>query len=776
MLRALQWDRARRILPSVRARLSLVGTGARVQPDRDSRLIHHVPDTIAARSGETMKHTVLMATGFLLSAGGTGALAGTPPGKLVYPQVRRDAVVDNYFGSRVPAPYRWMEDLNSPELAHWVAQENALTFAYLERIAVRNWMKARLTRLWNYEKVSVPHREAGKLFFDENSGLQNQSVIYEAATATAKPRVLIDPNVLSPDGSVALLDYAPSHDGHDLAYALSQGGSDWETIHVRDSSSGRDLSDQVRWVKFSNIAWTRDSKGFFYSRYPAPPPGEAISDKVVNQAVYYHFLGTPQSADRKIFARPDLPEWVADASVSEDGRYLFIMLVNGTSPKNELFYAALGDPAHPDVNAKIQPLFTANDAEYTPIGYIRDTVFLQTTLDAPNRRVVSFKLADPSPAHWHTVVPQGRNVIESAVMAGGEVAVNDLVDAKSAVRLFASDGTPKGTLALPGIGSITSLRARNDTPELFYGFTSYLYPTTVFRYDLKDGRTTVFAKPKVAFDPSHYVTRQVFYHSKDGTRVPMFITARKDVKLDGNNPTMLYAYGGFDINITPSFSPILPVWLEMGGVYAVANIRGGGEYGEAWHEAGMLGHKRNVFDDFAYAAKYLIREQYTTTPHLGIEGYSNGGLLVGASITEHPGLFGAAYGGAGVMDMLRYQKFSGGALWAPEYGTSDDPQAFKWLYAYSPVQNVKPGTCYPPTILTTADHDDRVVPSHSYKFAARLQHAQSCDNPILLRVATNTSHDYMPTDKRIAQSADVWAFMAYQLGIRKVPAGASSSR
>jgi len=717
-----------------------------------------------------MKCMVPMVLGLLLGAGGVMAQIDAPATKLVYPQPKRDNVIDNYFGTKVAAPYRWMEDLNSPGLAAWVADENKLTDAYLDKIPERDWMKSRLTQLWNYEKVGVPRRDAGKLFFSKNSGLQNQSVIFEATGAGATPRMLLDPNTLSADGSVALLGYEPSHDGHALAYALSEGGSDWETVHVRDIDSGKDLADEVKWVKFSGIAWTNDNKGFFYSRYPAPPSGEAISNKVVNQALYYHVLGTPQSADRKIYARPDLPEWIVGGSVSEDGHYLFVNLVNGTSTRNELLYADLGDPTHPDVAAKVQPLFTGNDAEYTPVGNIKNTVFLQTTLDAPNRKVVSFKLADPSSAHWRTVVPESRNVIESSLMAGGEAAVQYLVDAKSEVSLFAANGKPKGTLALPGIGSVVGLSGRNDTPELFYGFTSFLYPTTIYRYDLKDGNSTVFAKPKVPFDPSQYVTRQVFYRSKDGTRVPMFITSRKNVKLDGSHPTILYAYGGFNINITPSFSPMLPVWLEMGGVYAVANIRGGGEYGEAWHKAGMLGNKQNVFDDFAYAAKYLVAQKYTSTPHLGIQGYSNGGLLVGASITEHPELFGAAYGGAGVMDMLRYQKFSGGALWAPEYGTSDDAQAFKWLYAYSPIQNVKPGTCYPPTIITTADHDDRVVPSHSYKFVARLQHAQGCANPILIHVETKTSHGYMPTDKRIAQTADVWAFMAYNLGIKQPPA------
>jgi len=718
-----------------------------------------------------MKYIGSMCLGLLLGMGEMMALTAraAPPAKLAYPQTRRDNVVTDYFGTKVPAPYRWMENLNDPDLAKWVTAENQLTFSYLNKITMRDWMKSRLTKLWNYQKIGVPQREGGKLFFRKNSGLQNQSVIYEADSVTATPRMLIDPNTLSADGSIALQGFTPSDDGRYLAYALSQGGSDWESIHVRDISDSKDLADDVRWVKFSDISWTHDSRGFFYSRFPAPPRGGAISDRVKDQALYYHVLGTPQSADKLIYSRPDLPEWIISGDVSEDGRYLFVILNNGTAAKNELFYADLEDPAHPDTGAKIKPLFVENNAEYYPIGNDGDTVFLQTTFNAPKREVVSFELNDPSPAAWHTVVPQSSNVIRSSLMAGGDVVVQYLVDAKSEVRLFTGNGMPKGRLALPGIGSVAGLSGRNDTPELFYGFVSYLYPTTVYRHDLKDGSNSVFFKPEVPFDASQYVTRQVFYHSKDGTRVPMFITARKDVKLNGKNPTILYAYGGFDIDMMPRFSPILPVWLEMGGVYAVANLRGGGEYGQVWHQAGMLGNKQNVFDDFAWAAKYLIAQKYTSTPHLGIQGYSNGGLLVGASITQRPSLFGAAYGGAGVMDMLRYQNFSGGALWAPEYGTSDEPQAFKWLYAYSPVQNVKPGACYPPTILTTADHDDRVVPSHSYKFAAALQHDQGCANPILIRIATQTSHGYMPTDKRIAQTVDVWAFMAYNLGIKSAP-------
>jgi prolyl oligopeptidase len=702
-------------------------------------------------------------------------ISTTVNSKLSYPPAVQDSEKDDYFGIEVPAPYRWLEDLNSPAVKSWVEAENKLTSLYLDKVPIRDWIRQHLTALWNYEKVGVPHREAGKLFFSKNSGLQNQSVVYEQVSLSAAPRVLIDPNKLSPDGSIALAETSPSPDGQYLAYGLSQGGSDWRELHVRGISTGRDLPDLVRWVKFSGISWTKDGKGFFYSRYPAPPAGQAISEQLENQTLYYHRVGTEQSTDQLIFERPDLPNWNIGGSVTEDGRYLVIFLVNGTAVTNELYFADLGDPKHPNVKASVKPLYTQNDAQYAPIGNIGDTFFLQTTHDAPKRKIVAAKLDDPAPEHWRIVVPEGSSVIESSLMAGGQVVAQYLVDAKSEVKIFAADGAPKGDLQLPGIGSVVGLSGRNDTPELFYGFTSFLYPATIYRYDMHAGRSDVFAKPRVAFDPSPYETRQVFYHSKDGTRIPMFITARKNLRLNGEHPTVLYSYGGFDISVIPSFSPMLPIWLELGGVYAVANLRGGGEYGEKWHEAGMLSHKQNVFDDFISAAEYLIHQKYTSPSKLAVEGYSNGGLLVGAVITQRPDLFGAAYAGAGVMDMLRFQKFSGGNLWEPEYGSPDDPKAFKWLYAYSPLQNLKHGLCYPPTIITTADHDDRVVPSHSYKFAAAEQYDQACGKPVLIRIETKTSHGYMPTDKLIAQTSDVWAFMAFNLGIAQPPSKSAAS-
>jgi prolyl oligopeptidase len=691
--------------------------------------------------------------------------------KLEYPPAARDSTADTYFGARVPAPYQWMEDLDSPAVQQWVEAENKLTFSYLEKIPIRSWIKDRLTTLWNYAREGTPEMVAGgRIFFSKNSGLQNQSVVYVQDSLKTVARELLDPNLLSPDGSVALLGSQPSPGGLYLAYNLSQCGSDWLTIHVREVATGKDLPDAIRWVKFSGVAWTEDGKGFFYSRYPEPPSGKAISEQVIGQKLYYHRLGTKQSADALIYARPDLPEWLIGGSVTEDGRYLFVYLQNGTAPQNQLFYLDLGDPLKPSLSGTPKPLYTKNDAEYSVVGHAGKTLFIQTTLDAPKRRIVAASLDQPDPAHWRVLVPEGEGVIQGAAMAGGRILVDYQVVAKSRLALFSTEGKAQGELGLPTLGSVSGISARNDSDTVYYGFTSFLYPESVYRHDLQHATTDVFFKPEVRFDPSPYDLKQVFYPSKDGTQIPMFIVAQRGVKLEGNHPAILYGYGGFDITITPRFNPMLPVWLELGGVYAVANLRGGGTYGEKWHEAGMLGRKQNVFDDFAWGAKYLIARKFTSSRRLGIQGYSNGGLLVGASITQHPELFGAAYAGAGVLDMLRYQRFSGGALWAPEYGTSDNEKAFHWLYAYSPLANVKPGTCYPPTIITTADHDDRVVPSHSYKFAAALQHDQGCANPVLIRVETKTSHGYMPTDKRIAQAADVWAFEAYNLGIINPPA------
>ncbi len=699
------------------------------------------------------------------------AFAAPATQMLKYPVAHKDNTVDNYFGTRVPAPYQWMENLTSPQLHQWVAAENKITEDYLAKIPIRGWIDHRLTQLWNYAKEGTPDQlHNGMLFFRHNTGLQNQSVVYVQDSSSAKPRELLDPNKLSPDGSIALAAYAPSPDGKYLAYALSKGGSDWQTIHVLNVATGKPTSDVVRWVKFSGISWTHDGKGFFYSRYPEPPSGESeISQVVRDQKLYYHALGTPQSEDKLIYARHDLPQANIGGTVSEDGRYLYIYLSNNSITKNELYYANLGTPGHPDLNIHIRPLYTKNNAEYAPIGHIGNTLYLQTTLDAPRGKVVAAKFNDPDPAHWRTVIPQAEGVLASASLADGRILANYQDIAVSHLDLYSTSGRLLHTLPLPTLGAVGGISTRNDSPSVYYGFTSFLYPNSIYHYNVITGKTTVTFKPKVNFDPSRYVTKQVFYKSKDGTTVPMFITAKKGIKMDGSHPTIMYGYGGFDISITPRFSPTIPMWLELGGVYAVPNIRGGGEYGEKWHHAGMLGKKQNVFDDFAWAAKYLYKEGYTSPKHLAIQGYSNGGLLTGASITERPHLFGAAYIGHGVLDMLRYQDFSGGSFWVPEYGASSNKKAFQWLIKYSPLQNIHKGTCYPPTYITTSWDDDRVVPSHEFKFTAKIQQAQGCSNPILLRTTGSTSHIYMPTDKEIQQEADVWSFEAWNIGVKKTP-------
>ncbi len=700
----------------------------------------------------------------LCTTAGAAAAQQTP----TYPATRKDSVVDDYFGTKVADPYRWLEDQNSPEVARWVEAENAVTYRYLDQIPLREAFRKRLTALWNTPSIGMPTRVAGRLFYRMNSGLQNQSVLYDQADVRGTPTTLIDPNALSADGSVDLASYAPSPDGRYLAYGLSVGGSDWEELHVRVLATGRDLADTVHWVKYSGVSWTRDGGGFFYTRFPAPPKDQVLTAAAVNGKIYYHAVGTPDTQDKLIYERPDRPDWYEGASVTDDGRYVFITLNHGTNPENLLYYADLGDPMHPNVAAPVRPITTTDDAEYGVIGNIGSTIFVQTTKDAPNRRIIAMALPDTTLAHARTVVPETKNNIQASLVAGDRIVVQTLEDVQSHVRMYAADGKLLDQVSLPGIGAVQGLSGRADRRELFYAFASYLAPTTVYHYDFATRKTAVFSPlaRTTLFDPSPYETKQVFYRSKDGTRVPMFITMKKGTKLDGSHPTILYAYGGFDIATLPGFSPTVAVWLEHGGIYAEANIRGGSEYGEAWHHAGRLDQKQNVFDDFAWAAKYLIAQQYTSPKHLAIHGYSNGGLLVGATEEQHPELFAAAYPGAGVMDMLRYQKFSAGIGWVPEYGASDNPEQFKYLIKFSPVHNAKPGTCYPATIVTTADHDDRVVPGHSFKFTAALQAAQSCNRPILIRVETKTSHGYMPTDKRIAQLADVWAFTGWETGMR----------
>jgi prolyl oligopeptidase len=704
------------------------------------------------------------------SAWGQEASSSSPSGgsPLKYPEARRGSVVDTLFGKAVPAPYRWMEDLNAPGVGAWITAENAVTTAYLSQLPGREAMRQRLTALWNYPRVGLPRREHGMLFYTKNTGLQRQSVLYVRTTSVSAPQLVLDPNVLSPDGSISLAGWAPSPDGRYLAYGLSEGGADWQELHVREIATGHDLADTVHWVRFSETSWTKDGRGFYYERFPARSAAEKLSASLSGQQIYYHRVGTPQSADRLIYERPDLPSWFLGGSVTDDGRYLLVYLQEGTAPRNRLYYAALGDPLHPAIGAPIKPLVVTDDAIYTPIDVIGQTVYVLTTNGAPKKRVIAMDLAHPDSAHWRVVVPESDHAIEEAAMAGGRLVLHALVDVKSELRMVSVTGASLGAIELPGIGAVAGVSARNDTPEMLFVFTSPLYPPTVFRYDVVRGKRAPFEAPTLPFDVDRYETREVFYPSKDGTKIPMFITAKKGVRLDGSNPTLLYAYGGFDVSLTPSFSPTIPLWLELGGVYATANLRGGGEYGEAWHTAGMLGHKQTVFDDFIAGAEYLVRERVTSPAKLAIEGGSNGGLLIGAVLEQRPDLFGVALPAVGVMDMLRYDRFTGGKAWMTEYGSATDSTAFPYLIKYSPVQNVRAGTCYPATYVTTADHDDRVVPSHSYKFTAALQAAQGCAKPILIRVETEGSHGYLPTDKRIANLADLYTFTAANLGVSGV--------
>jgi prolyl oligopeptidase len=702
----------------------------------------------------------LIAVAFL---GGSAASAQN----LAYPSASAAATVDTLFGTPVPTPYRWMEDLNSPTIHGWVTSENALTADYLGHIAGRDALKQRLTALWNYPKVSLPQREVhGQVwFYQKNSGLQRQAVLYVRRGASGTPSVLIDPNQLSPDGSISLAEWSASPDGRYVAYGLSEGGADWREVHVREVATGHDLSDTVNWVRFSGLSWTADGAGFFYSRFPERSAAEKLSASLSNQTLYYHKVGTPQSADAKIFALPTRPTWFVSGGVSEDGRYLFVSTSPGAEPRNTLAIASLGDPMHPKVDASLVSITDAADGLYTPMGVVGTTAYIMTDKDAPKRRVIAVDVAHPEPSQWRTIVPEGSHEIENAVVSGGRITLLELVDVKSTLRMVSLAGAPLGQIALPGLGSISGLGSRADSPELLYAFTSPLYPETVFRYDIKTGVRHPFDAPTLPFDVSQYETQEVFYPSKDGTKVPMFITAKKGLKLDGTHPTLLYAYGGFDINLVPTFTPTIPLWLELGGVYATANLRGGAEYGEAWHHAGMREKKQNVFDDFIAAAEYLEHEKYSSPAKLAIQGGSNGGLLVGAVEEQRPDLYAVALPAVGVMDMLRYDRFTGGAAWTGEYGSATDSTAFRYLIKYSPVQNIRSGVCYPATFVTTADHDDRVVPSHSYKFTAAMQAVQRCDHPVLIHVETEGSHGYLPTDKRIANTADLIAFTAANVGL-----------
>jgi prolyl oligopeptidase len=696
------------------------------------------------------------------------AASGTP---LSYPVAKKVDQNDDYHGTSVADPYRWLEDANSADTKAWVDAENQVTQSYLAQIPQREAIRQRLTELWNYERYSVPFKEGGRYFFSRNDGLQNQSVLYTMKSLKESPRLLLDPNTLSADGTVALAGTAVSPDGRLLAYSTAASGSDWNEIRVRDVDSGKDLEDHIQWVKFSSTAWTHDGKGFFYSRYDAPREATKLADVNYFQKLYFHKLGTPQSADVLVYDRPDQKEWGFGGTTTDDGRYLLITATKGTAHKYRVFYKDLSR-----ADSKVVPLVDNFDAGYDFVDNVGSVFYFATDLNAPRKRIVAIDVSKPQEANWKTVVPEGQQTLVASHMINNQLVLEYLADARSVVKVVDLKGKAVREIALPGIGSVSGFGGKRGDTETFFSFTGFTTPTTIYRVDMKSGTPTVFRKPEVKFNPADYETRQQFYTSRDGTKVPMFIVSKKGLKLDGANPTYLYGYGGFNISITPGFSPANLAWMEMGGVYAVANLRGGGEYGEAWHEAGTKLKKQNVFDDFIGAAEWLVDNKVTSPGKLAIGGGSNGGLLVGAAMTQRPELFGAAIPQVGVMDMLRFHKFTIGWAWTSDYGSSENPDEFKALVKYSPLHNLKPGTCYPATMITTADHDDRVVPAHSFKFAATAQAAQAGGNPVIIRIDTKAGHGAgKPTSKQIEEVADRWGFLtkALHMNEQATVAGAS---
>lgn len=688
------------------------------------------------------------------TAAKTAGRAG-PRGAIAYPETQRGDVLDDYHGRQVADPYRWLEDTESAATADWIDRQNQVTDAYLAALPEREAIANRLRELWNYERFGVPQPRGGHYFYTRNDGLQDQSVYYRAGSLDAEPEVLIDPNRLSEDGTVALADAVPSEDGQWLAYGLADGGSDWRTWKVREVATGADLDDEIRWVKFSGIAWTPDSKGFFYGRYDPPPPGAELTGTNENQQIYYHRIGEDQSQDTQVFARPDEPKWGFSPTVTDDGRYLILQNWKGTEPKEQIFIADLRAD-----EIAVVPLITGFDAEYIPVGSDRDTLFFITDHQAPRRRLIAVDVNHPQRDQWREVIAETDDVLQSANLFGDTFYAIWLQDARGKVTRHRIDGTSLGELDLPGIGSVGGLSGRRGDQETFLTFTNYVTPTSIYRLEVDSGELTLWRQPELQLDTTRFVTEQRFCRSKDGTPIPIIVTRQRDAALDGSHRTLLYGYGGFNISLTPAFSPAVAAWIDLGGIYAVPNLRGGGEYGRQWHEAGMRLNKQNVFDDFIAAAEYLIEQKYTSPERLAIRGRSNGGLLVGAAMTQRPELFAACLPGVGVLDMLRYQKFTIGWAWVSEYGSSDEIDQIDNLLSYSPLHNLRAGRCYPATLITTADRDDRVVPGHSFKFAAALQAAQGCANPVLIRIETRAGHGAgTPVSKLIDEYADSWAFL-----------------
>lgn len=683
----------------------------------------------------------------------------------VYPPTARTNLVDDYFGTQVPDPYRWLEDDNSAETKAWVEAQNRVTFEYLGAIQQRAPIKERMTRLFNFERYGNPVKAGGLYFFRRNNGLQNQDVFYTTAALDAEPRVLLDPNTLSPDGTISVGAIEVNEEGRRIAYSVARSGSDWTEIRFRDVADGKDLPDVLEWVKFSGIAWKRDGSGVYYSRYDAPKDAEKLTQLNECQKLYFHRVGTPQTEDRLAYERRDHPTWGFGGGVTEEGRYLVITVSDGTDTRNRFFYQDLEAP-----RGAVVELLTEFDARYTFIGNDGPVFWFLTDLQAPRSRVIAIDIRKPERSSWRELIAQSDATLHGVSVVGDRFICDYLRDAQSQVRVHRLDGTFEREIDLPGIGTAGGFRGKKSDRETFYLFTGFTMPGRIYRYDFDNTASSLWRAPKVDFQPEDYETRQVWVTSKDGTRLPMFISHKKGLRLEGKNPCLLYAYGGFNISIRPAFSVGNLVWMEMGGIYAVPNLRGGGEYGEEWHQAGTKLRKQNVFDDFIASADWLIANRYTKPRLLAIHGGSNGGLLVGACMTQRPELYGACLPAVGVMDMLRFQKFTIGWAWKSDYGSSEDPREFQALHAYSPYHNLKPGVRYPPTLITTADHDDRVVPAHSFKFAARLQECHQGSNPVLIRIETKAGHGAgKPITKQIEERSDQLAFLARQFGMRIAP-------
>ena len=698
-----------------------------------------------------------IAAGFILMSEPSATFAK----KYKYPEATKQDVTEDYHGTKVADPYRWLEDPESKETQEWVGKENDMTRAYIDSYGAREGIEDRLKTLFDYERYSLPSRYGDRYYFSKNDGLQNQSVLYMQKVSGGDPVVVLDPNTLSSDGTIALTGTSYTEDGTLLAYGLSSAGSDWQEMHIRDVDAGKDFDEVLKWCKFSSVAWKHDKSGFWYNRFPGEgEPGH--EEQGTRSRVCWHKLGTPQSEDVIVHQDEKNIELGFSPVASDDGKYLILYVWHGTDPKNGIYYKTQ-DGTEPFVH-----LIENDIAMFNPIDNVGTTVYLHTDLEASRGRVIAIDLNNAARANWKEIIPQKTEVIDGVSLVNDKFVVSYSKDAHNLLSLFSLDGKLDREIPLPTVGSVSGVSGERDDKEMFYGFTSFTYPTTSFRYDFATGKSEVFRASKVEFDPSLYETKQVFYPSKDGTKIPMFITAKKGIKLDGKNPTLLYGYGGFNISMTPSFSASKLVWLENNGVYAVACLRGGNEYGEEWHQQGVLANKQNVFDDFIAGGEYLIKEKYTSKKLLVIQGGSNGGLLTAAVTTQRPDLFGAVLCQVPVIDMLRYHKFTIGKYWVSDYGNAEEnPEHFKFMYAYSPLHNVKAGVKYPPMLITSADTDDRVVPAHAKKFAAALQAADGGDNPILLRVETKAGHGGgKPTSKQIEEQADIYSFVFKTLGVK----------